>query len=986
MSANELLCFLPLLWILLLCKPTFSTTISSCQTVFQSCNSEDVTASNQSKGAQDVERKRVTITTIIPLSDCYTGTECQVVDFRLLDVVGLQLAIKHLPPPANYCVEIELCDSYHDPIKAASIVGAFNFRESCDQNSCTRDQVCFTQCFDRSCKNHVAVIGPGTPREGKALADLTSALEIPQVLYSTGSLFSESDRYKYLHKVAPHYQLQADKIVDIIFEMEWRYVAVLTTTDTYGKIGKQLLQKKFDILQSLHEGVEKNYCLQFSTTMLTFKMEHSEIEAQLKVLEEQTTVIVIWMEGRYATNILDYFERSKRNETVYIASDGWSLNSIIHDKFKGILRNHFIGVFPVFGEILQDGSTDELISFNNKDCHEFYDMDKSKCDKVGSFIRNSKMFGYSGGIIASLGALYSALDTSDTNIDHRKLRQHLNKELKKTLTTRSGDIRVYTLSGDSITLAENRTAYPQDIVSRCSEPCQTHQYKVILKKRPRCCFTCKSCSVNSIVQEGNKSENCYVCDKCKKPNGNHSVCIAKEVEQFSILNGDAFSVTVFLVSVLGIFCNMFVLASLVRNSHTPIVKASSPELCYIMLVSLMLLLTAPILMVSGPGDLTCPLQRYIIGIGIVIPIAVLFARANRINVIFNRTSLLTSSLQKMIMSVKYNVIIIAFFAVIQICICVILQVHHERTYHENSETKMHVKILCNSDVTRNNFMMCNEDRMDVVYMWIGYVCAMILATTVVAFKTRRLPTNFNEARYICLVMFVVIVLTITTVATYIVLDSRANIMYQCWSIIIAVYAILTVIYGQKMYVIYVIPDRNRHQDTNIALDRFIKQNSDQRLRSYSQLLIRPSRTSTIDMMTRTSTTDMLSRASTGSTMTPTNCKPSTPTSRTQTNLSKSISVESCPPIRAPALGSPVVKLTASERRARYRQSGAVSEEQQIIRDRRVHLRQVRMRRGETVSAPLESIKNQNVAEDPLAKYAKPGCSTTDDNKSIHSEN
>ena len=900
----------------LLIQPTSCISASYCQTVYNSCspNSQINSASNHSKGPQQDDRKHVTITTIIPLTDCYSGLQCQVTEFRALDVIGLQLAIITLPPPTNYCVDILLCDSFHDPIKAVDIIGSYNFHESCDQlqQECPRNQVCFSQCYpgEGTCNNHVAVIGPGTPQEGKALADLTSALEIPQLLYSTGSSFSDSERYEYLHQVAPHYHLQVDKILEIITEMNWRYIAVLTTADTYGKLGYELLKKEFDAKRRSHEGVEKNCCLQFSTTMLTFRMEFSDIEAQLRVLEKRTTVIVLWMEGKYVEKVLNYFKRSGRNNTVYIASDGWAIDSKIHSMFEDILSNRFIGVFPDIGEIMEDDTMAKFIKLHDQHCQDLDWMGTVVCNKTKRFITDSKMFGYAGGILASLRALYSALNSSDKYDikTTRALRQHLNKELKRSLKSVGGEIRVYTMPGSKVSLAENRSHYPSDIVSRCSEPCQPHQYARLLKKSPRCCFTCKSCSSNSIVRRQGELEYCQPCDMCHKPSDNHSICIAKELEQFSILNGDGFSVSVFLVSVLGIFCNMFVLGSLVRHSTTPIVKASSPQLCYIMLVSLMLLLTAPILMVSGPGDVTCPLQRYIIGIGIVIPIAVLFARSNRINVIFNRSSLLTSSIQKMVMRLKYNILIVAFFAAIQFCICAILHAHHEQRYHENGGTgkKIHVKTSCNKDVTKSNFMMCNEDRMDLVYLWIGYICMLILATTVVAFKTRRLPTNFNEARYICLVMFVILVLTISTISTYIVLDNQVNIMYQCWSIITAVYAILIIIYGQKMYVIYVMPDQNRRQDTNIALDKFIKRSSENRMNSYSQLLIRP---------VRLSTTDSLSLNS--------NSKPATPTS---SRFSwRSISVGGSPLKLGPVFDKAGRPLTVKEKRALFKRASAVSD-------------------------------------------------------------
>ena len=815
---------------------------ASCQTVYKSCSIPSPSNENMTLGESEISVKHeAVITTIVPLTECFSGHECDVVDFRLLDLVGLRAAITSLQPPRDICVQLDLCDSFHDPIAAGRIIGSFNFQESCQP--CNTDGICFAESCGvegyNTCKNHVAIIGPGTPREGKSIADITAALELPQLLYSTGSDFSDPSRFDYLHQLAPRYQLQVDKIVEIISEMEWKYVAILATADTYGSIGYELLKKEFEKIESTDDGVDKNCCLQFSIKMLTFKMEYTDVAAQLRAIEDNVKVVIMWMEGKYADRVLDFFMRSGRTETVYIAPDGWSVNTEILEKYGNLLSDHFIGLFPDFNSVTHQNSVIHSDDFYGETCRDFPVLDEKRCERARYLIKDMQVYGYAGGIMSSIEAVYNALrlsDPSSPEFTFGKLRQDMNVNLRKSAMNDTGGVKVYTLPQKLLKLAYDSSYYPKGIISTCSEPCAVDQYRVLLKKSPRCCFSCRNCSSNSIV----KHEKCEECKLCFRPSQNRSVCVPKPVDKFSILNGDSFSVAIFVVSLVGIFCNGFVMVSLIRNSHTPIVKASSPQLCYIMLVSLMVLLTAPILMVSGPGYTTCPLQRYIIGLGTVIPIAVLFARTNRINVIFNRRSLLTSQLQKMIMSIKYNILLVGIFAAIQFSICLALHVHHEDESGADHDS-LHVKIMCSPDVEENNFMMCNEQRMDLVYLWIGYVCALILATTVVAYKTRRLPTNFNEARYICLVMFVVIVLTISTISTFIMLDKRENIMYQCVSIIIAVYSILGIIYGQKMYVIYVIPEENTHCDTNIALKKFIKQDSDQKnssSSSYSQLLVR----------------------------------------------------------------------------------------------------------------------------------------------------
>ena len=44
-------------------------------------------------------------------------------------------------------------------------------------------------------------------------------------------------RYPYLHQMSPDYSAQVKTMVDELIFHNWTYIAIITTEDTYGRIG-----------------------------------------------------------------------------------------------------------------------------------------------------------------------------------------------------------------------------------------------------------------------------------------------------------------------------------------------------------------------------------------------------------------------------------------------------------------------------------------------------------------------------------------------------------------------------------------------------------------------------------------------------------------------------------------------------------------------------------------------------------------------------
>jgi len=74
----------------------------------------------------------------------------------------------------------------------------------------------------------------------------------------------------------------------------------------------------------------------------------------------------------------------------------------------------------------------------------------------------------------------------------------------------------------------------------------------------------------------------------------------------------------------------------VRYNNTPIIMASGRELCYVLMVGMLLCYAMTFVMVSKPTLLTCALSRAGLGLSLALCYSALFTKTNRISRIFNR--------------------------------------------------------------------------------------------------------------------------------------------------------------------------------------------------------------------------------------------------------------------------------------------------------------------------------------------------------------
>ncbi|GLH00639.1 Uncharacterized protein GBIM_06956 [Gryllus bimaculatus] len=165
------------------------------------------------------------------------------------------------------------------------------------------------------------------------------------------------------------------------------------------------------------------------------------------------------------------------------------------------------------------------------------------------------------------------------------------------------------------------------VESVCSKPCEAGAKKSFQKggQEQKCCWVCVPCDRNWILVD---DETCEECEKGTWPNENQTEC--EEIPVEFVRWSDTQAIVAMAFSALGFASTLFAAAVFVRHNDTPVVKASTRELSYLILCGMALSHAATFAVLARPARLSCSLARTLPGLSFAMIYAALLAKTNRI--------------------------------------------------------------------------------------------------------------------------------------------------------------------------------------------------------------------------------------------------------------------------------------------------------------------------------------------------------------------
>uniref|UniRef100_UPI00398F866E G-protein coupled receptor family C group 6 member A-like n=1 Tax=Pristiophorus japonicus TaxID=55135 RepID=UPI00398F866E len=248
------------------------------------------------------------------------------------------------------------------------------------------------------------------------------------------------------------------------------------------------------------------------------------------------------------------------------------------------------------------------------------------------------------------------------------------------------------------------------------------------------------------------------CHKCPKEQWSHEnsiKCIDKTIEILQWT--DNFATTLIAISAFGVLIILAMAAIFTKNLDTPAVKAAGGKLCYPILISLVLSFGSVGFFVAEPTNHSCKIRQPAFGISFTLCMSCILVKTFRIILAFR----FKPSIHGKLVQLHKPVLITLVGTGIQVIICTLWQVfqgsHPEKIY----------------DI-KKIFLRCNEGSYIAFGAMIGYLAILACLCFILAFKGRKLPGNYNDARFIIFSMLIYLIVWISFVIVYININMQGN--------------------------------------------------------------------------------------------------------------------------------------------------------------------------------------------------------------------
>ncbi|KAH9508401.1 Metabotropic glutamate receptor 5 [Bulinus truncatus] len=324
------------------------------------------------------------------------------------------------------------------------------------------------------------------------------------------------------------------------------------------------------------------------------------------------------------------------------------------------------------------------------------------------------------------------------------------------------------------------------IVSVCSLPCPTGHKQSYLNDK--CCWSCQLCKDNEITTE--QRDNCTPCELGRRPNVNKTEC--EDIPVHFISWGETEAIVCISLACLGISVTLWILVIFLRYKDTPMVKASTRELSYIILVGICLAFSANFFIVAKPTREFCYIARILPGLSFSLMYGALVTRTNRIARILEGSKRIMTKKPKF-MSATAQVVITGIIISIECAVIIAMLVY------QPADSKIDYLSLSKAR------LICDTSNSGIVVP-LGFDLVLIILCTIYAVKTRNLPENFNEAKFIGFTMYSTCVIWLGFFPIYFAGENKEITLSISMSLSAAIAILLLFI--PKVYVIIWVPEKN----------------------------------------------------------------------------------------------------------------------------------------------------------------------------------
>ncbi|XP_052007891.1 extracellular calcium-sensing receptor-like [Xyrauchen texanus] len=329
-------------------------------------------------------------------------------------------------------------------------------------------------------------------------------------------------------------------------------------------------------------------------------------------------------------------------------------------------------------------------------------------------------------------------------------------------------------------------------VSVCSTSCPPGTRRATRPNFPLCCFDCILCAAGEVSNQTDALE----CVKCLPEfwsNTRRDTCIPKPIEFLSY--SDTMGITLMAVALLGSCFTLAVVLIFACKRNTPLVRANNSELSFLILSSLWLCFLCALAFIGQPTSWSCGLRHTAFGIAFSLCLSCILGKTVVVLMAF-RANKPGSNVMKWFGPLQQRGIIFLSTAV-QVVIC---------STWLCVAPPIPIKLM--NRETARIILLCDVGSSIAFSLVLGYIGLLAAVCFLLAFFARKLPDNFNEAKFITFSMLIFCAVWIAFVPAYVSSPGKYTVAVEIFAILASSYGLLLCIFTPKCYIILLRPEKN----------------------------------------------------------------------------------------------------------------------------------------------------------------------------------
>lgn len=278
-------------------------------------------------------------------------------------------------------------------------------------------------------------------------------------------------------------------------------------------------------------------------------------------------------------------------------------------------------------------------------------------------------------------------------------------------------------------------------------------------------------------------DRCLSCDTNVEwsPEGS-SKCMSKRLLFFSW--NDGFAVVLLAFCVIGIVLALLVSALYLHQRNTPVVKAAGGPLSQVILLSLVMSYISAMLFVGRPNNLQCKARQVLFGISFTVCVSCILVKTLQILLAFQ----FNPELQEILQSFYQPYVIVTICVGLQAATCICWLVFKSPYNY----------IIRNPTTLLED---CHEGSYLAFVVMLGYIAVLAFVCFICAFKGRKLPQQYNEAKFITFSMLLYLISWLLFIPVYVTTSGVYLPAVEMVVILISNYGILSCHFFPKCYII-----------------------------------------------------------------------------------------------------------------------------------------------------------------------------------------